>query len=387
MKILLLTHSFPRFAGDPPGNFIFRLTRSLQELGVEIHVVAPSSPGYPDHEVLEGIHVHRFRYAPRKYETLAYTGNMAQDVAARWSAKFAMVGLLGSYFTESVRLRRKINPDLVHAHWWFPGGLVGTWVSKLAQIPLITTLHGSDIRLIRDVSPAKSLARMVLQHSACVTTVSSWLAQEVESLGWKTNTVVAPMPVDTEMFSPDPTIAREKNRILFVGRLNPQKGVSHAIRALAFTKAKISLDVVGDGPDMAKYQALAQEVGVSDRVNFLGALPHNELPDLYRRATALVVPSIDEGLGLVAVEAQLCQTPVIAFESGGLTDIVQHGKTGLLIPPSPSSAKLFAAAFDELVNNHERAAALGTAGQMFALANFAPESVASKYLELYKKTV
>ena len=99
-----------------------------------MHVVAPSSPGYPDYEMLEGVHVHRFRYAPRKYETLAYTGNMAQDVAGRWSAKFAMVGLLGSYFTESVRLRRKINPDLVHAHWWFPGGLVGTWVSKLAVL-------------------------------------------------------------------------------------------------------------------------------------------------------------------------------------------------------------------------------------------------------------
>ena len=87
------------------------------------------------------------------------------------------------------------------------------------------------------------------------------------------------------------------------------------------------------------------------------------------------------------MEAQLCETPVVAFESGGLPDIIQHDKTGLLIPPSASSAKSHAAAFDELIDNKIRAASLGKAGRMSALANFAPESVANRYLELYKKMV
>ncbi len=385
MKVLLLTHSFPRFRGDPAGNFIFQLTQSLQYLGVEFHVVAPASSGYPDYEVMDGIHVYRFRYAPRKYETLAYTGNMAQDVSTQWSARFAMVGLLGSYFTETVRLRRKIQPDLIHAHWWFPGGLVGSWVSKMSHVPLISTLHGSDVRLIQNVSAAQSVARMVLEHSTKVTTVSRWLASKVVSYAKKADVVVAPMPVDSDLFSPDESTPRAENRFLFVGRINEQKGLGIAIRALAAMKQFAYLDVVGKG-DIAEYEQLATELGVRDKVVFHGGRSHEQLPELYRSATALLVPSIDEGLGLVAVEAQLCETPVIAMESGGLTDIVQHDKTGLLIPVA-SGAPTFAAAMDELLSNKNRARSLGVAGRISALAGFAPESVALKYLQIYQDAV
>jgi rhamnosyl/mannosyltransferase len=106
---------------------------------------------------------------------------------------------------------------------------------------------------------------------------------------------------------------------------------------------------------------------------------------LYRRAAALVVPSTEEGLGLVAVEAQLCETPVVGYESGGLTDTVQNDRTGLLVPPGDVGA--LAAALDSLLDRPDRGAELGRAGRMVALAGFAPESAARRYAGIYRSVV
>ena len=96
-----------------------------------------------------------------------------------------------------------------------------------------------------------------------------------------------------------------------------------------------------------------------------------------RDSTALVIPSTDEGLGLVAVEAQLCETPVVAFASGGLTDTVQHERTGLLVPAG--NVEALAATLDALFDRADRGADLGRAGRMVALSGFAPESAARRY--------
>jgi glycosyltransferase involved in cell wall biosynthesis len=147
----------------------------------------------------------------------------------------------------------------------------------------------------------------------------------------------------------------------------------------------VSLDVVGEGPLGSDLRARVSQLGLGDRITWLGQLPQPRLVDLYRRATALVVPSTDEGLGLVAVEAQLCETPVVAYESGGLTDTVQHDRTGLLVPPGDVGA--LAAALDALLDRPDRGADLGRAGRMVALAGFAPESAARRYAGIYRSVV
>ena len=128
MKVLFLAHSFPRRPGDAAGNFLLRLARALGPQGVEVQVVAPHDNDLATEEVIEGITVHRFRYAPKKYETLAYTGEMATRVKESWGARLTMLSFLGADFLGAVKARRQFEPDVVHAHWWFPGGLVGTWV-------------------------------------------------------------------------------------------------------------------------------------------------------------------------------------------------------------------------------------------------------------------
>ena len=380
MKVLFLTHSFPRAHGDAPGSFVLRLAHALRREDVDVHVVAPGADGLAAADSFDGVDVERFRYAPRRYETLAYSGTMAEDVRASFSAKLALVGFLGSEFRSAVGAARRFEPDLVHAHWWFPGGLVGSWLNGLRHVPLVTTLHGTDVRLARGVSVARPLFRHVLARSAAVTTVSHWLAREARALVPHTEPIVAPMPVADELFTPGGT--RVAGRLLFVGRLNKQKGIEHLLRALREMRHQTHLDIVGSGPDEAELRALAGQLGVGDRVHWHGSLPQPALAEYYRRASALVVPSREEGLGLVAVEALLCETPVIASDSGGVTDIVRHESTGLLVPPGDPAA--IAAAVDTLLDRSDRGAALGQAGRLHVLANFAPASVARRYAEIYR---
>jgi glycosyltransferase involved in cell wall biosynthesis len=379
VNVLFLTHSFPRGYGDAPGSFILRLASALREKSVNVRVVAPSAAGLSSVEELDGVTVERFRYAPRRYEKLAYTGNMAQDVAASWSARLALVGFLGSDFVAAVRARRSFEPDLIHAHWWFPSGVIGTWVSRMSHRPLVTTLHGTDVRMAKTVPMSTPLFRHVLRHSAAVTTVSSWLAGEVRTLAPSITPAIAPMPVDTARYTPGGR--REEARLLFVGRFTQQKGLEYLLRAMSLMKRPAILDVVGNGGNGERYRALAQELGVSNRVAWHGQLRSDQLAGLYRAATALVVPSIDEGLGLVAVEALLCETPVVAFRSGGLTDVIQDDSTGILVTPGDTAA--LAAALDSVIAEPERARTLGAAGRLYALSTFAPESAAQRYSDIY----
>jgi glycosyltransferase involved in cell wall biosynthesis len=379
MRVLFLTHNYPRTAGDASGSFILRLAQALRAEDVEVRVVAPAAPGVPDHDAADGIPVDRFHYAPKKYETLAYGGNMATQVQESWGARVKLLGFLGSEFTCAVRARRSFDPDVLHAHWWFPNGLVGTWTARMADRPLVTTLHGTDVRLARTVAFSRPGFRHVMQHSAAVTAVSQFLADEAREIVAGPTPTVAPMPVATNLFSPGGH--RQPNRILFIGRLNAQKGIEMLLRALSLTQFVVNLDVVGDG-DTTRLRELAEELGVAERVRWIGALPQHKLTDYYRAATALVVPSVNEGLGLVAVEAQLCETPVIAFDSGGLSDVVQHDRTGILV--GDISAGALAAGIDSLLARPDRGASLGAAGRLHALATFAPESVARRYADLYR---
>src|SRR5450759_3996478 len=182
MKVLFLTHSFPRDDGDAAGSFVLRLARALASEDVTVRVVAPSATGLASHESLSGVQVDRFRYAPRRFETLAYGGNMAAQVRDSWSARFTLVGFLGAEFQAGVRARREFQPDIVHAHWWFPNGLAATWVARMGRIPLVTTLHGTDVRMARNISVSRPAFRHVMQHSAAVTTVSRWLSEEAQAI-------------------------------------------------------------------------------------------------------------------------------------------------------------------------------------------------------------
>lgn len=381
LKVLFLTHSFPRFQGDAPGSFLLRLAVALRAEEVNVHVLAPAAPGYTTQDVIEGISVERFRYAPRRHETLAYTGNMAQDVSKSWTARAALAGYMGAGLARTLEARRASASDLIHAHWWFPSGVTGHLASKISRKPLVTTLHGTDVRMAKAIPSSRPFFRGVMRSSARVTTVSSWLASQVEELLPGLGAIVAPMPVATERFTPHGR-AREAARFLFAGRLNRQKGLDHLLKALATMTRPAMLDVVGDGADAKSLRLLASQLGVSDRVVWHGQLDQDGLLRMYQSATAVIVPSTGEGLGLVAAEALLCETPVVAFRSGGLTDIIKEGTTGILVTPGETAE--LARALDSVLESPEHARNLGRAGRSFALSAFSPESAARRYADIYR---
>jgi glycosyltransferase involved in cell wall biosynthesis len=384
LRVLFLTHAFPRWSGDAAGSFLLRLARALQDQQIAVTVLAPHAAGLAANEALEGVPVIRFRYAPMPLETLAYTGTMVEQVRDRWSARAALASMLGTGFWRAFREQRRLDARLVHAHWWFPAGVLAAAISRITALPVVTTMHGSDVRLARSTSGARTALGWVMRGSRATTTVSRWLADEVHELAPALPApLLSPMPAATDLFFPGDV--RDQSRLLFVGRLNAQKGIQLLLRAVTEMRGQRTLDVVGDGPDSEALRALAASLGITDRVVWHGTLPQDRLPPLYRRAAALVVPSRDEGLGLVAVEAQLCETPVVAFASGGLRDVVDDGTTGVLVKEFTAGA--LARAVDELLESLPRARELGKAGRRAALAVFAPDAVARSYAAIYRNAV
>ena len=145
------------------------------------------------------------------------------------------------------------------------------------------------------------------------------------------------------------------------------------------------LDVVGEGNKGNDLRLLASQLAISDRVVWHGQLTQPDLVRKYQSATAVVVPSIDEGLGLVAAEALLCETPVIASRSGGLTDVIEHYRTGILV--TPSQAPDLAAALDFVLEHPERNAEMAREGRKEVLLRFSPEKAAAAYTGIYREAV
>lgn len=384
MRVVFLTHNFPRYPGDAAGSFLLRLAIALRDVDVDVRVVAPAAADVAPNDVIEGIAVSRFRYAPRARETIAYTGNMAADVRGSWGARGALLGMIAAGARAASRECVRHRAELLHAHWWFPAGLSATLPLAPRTLPLVVTSHGSDVRLGGATAMGRTLFARVARRADAYTFVSRWLREQVATFHDLPGAEVAPMPVATDVFTPPPA-GGPRAGLLFVGRLNAQKGPAELLRASARQRTPTELTFVGDGPDAASLRALAESLGVAARVRWSSAVPQTQLAALYRAAAALVVPSTDEGLGLVAVEAQLCETPVVAFASGGLTDVVADGTTGLLVPPGDTDA--LAAALDRVGADHDLARALGTGGRAAAMGRFAPAAVASRYRAVYESAL
>ena len=389
MRVLFVTHNIPRFAGDAAGSFVLRLAVALQDQGVTVDVIAPGAPGLDVVSRIEGVNIHRVRYAADARMSIAYAGTMAEDVRRSWSARFALLGLLRATrraVREQIATAERAGEpyDIVHAHWWFPSALALWRAIGTGGPPLVVTMHGSDVRLAQGIAPARRLMRAVLTQARSRTAVSSWLADAASRIAPGLRIRVEPMPVDIRHFVPALQVPRAG--ILFVGRLNAQKGLAKLLDALAMPSLRrASLDVVGDGPDADALRRHALALGVNDRVRWHGVLPQPDLVPCYQRAEVVAMPSIDEGLGLVAVEAQLCETPVVAFASGGLPDVVRMDAGGTLVTAGDTRA--FSEAIAQLLDDETRARTAGRHARVAMLAHFAPSAVATRYLALYREAL
>jgi glycosyltransferase involved in cell wall biosynthesis len=379
MRVLFVTHSFPRSEDDVAGSFILRLATALKAQGTDILVAAPSAPDLAPSDTLSGIPVRRFRYAIRSWETLAYEGTMAEQVSAGFKGKAALLGLMAGMRSSIGKLITEFKPDVVHAHWWFPSGLAATYAP--GATPLVVTMHGSDVRLAMKSTFGPTLFRRVAKRAAAMTAVSRWLATNAQRLGAPREIVVAPMPVDVARF--EPNSGNRSPSVLFVGRLNEQKGAADLLRIAEAFPAGTTLDMVGDGPDRAALEADARSRGLEGRVRWHGQLPQSAIVSLYRQASVVAIPSRDEGLGLVAVEALLTGTPVVAYRSGGVAELIEDGVTGILA--EPGNANALGGSINALMSDPARARRMGAEGRARMVDRFSPASAAAAYSSIYSR--
>ena len=178
--------------------------------------------------------------------------------------------------------------------------------------------------------------------------------------------------------------------ILFCGRLNgphEQKGVDVLLKSFptVLKSHKAELNIIGTGPRLAQYQALAGELGISKEVHFLGFVEHQEMPRQYQQANLFVLPSRRESFGLVLAEAMACGLPVVATTAGAIPEVVEDGVTGLLVPSDDAEA--FAAAVVSLLSDHKRMKAMGTAGATRVSEYFTWDRVAQRVSDGYHRVL
>lgn len=294
-----------------------------------------------------------------------------------------------SAFSESVSLfqeREGIRYDLIHSHYWL-SGIVAIELATLWNSPHFATFHTlartkQRARAGELESDLRAHAEQHIIDSADTVVVSTHIEKEDIGKLYQVNCTpieVIPPGVNTDLFQPtDTRIARkklnlpDKRIVLYVGRIEPLKGLDILLKAIALLKtgADTHLLIVGGSPEkdaeLERLNTLADNLNISDIVAFNGSVDQEQLPDYYNAADVFVLPSWYESFGLAALEAMSCGTPVVVSRVGGLTTFIEHGKTGHLVPWRCPDA--FARSLETLLENPSLRNAMGAAARRRAMS-------------------
>ena len=383
MKLLFVTHAYPRSEGDVAGAFIERLALALRNRDHVLRVIAPSDRGHGGRDRVRGVPVARVRYAPAKLERLAYTGTMVEGARSPLGALVA-ANLMRAQAVEIARAHRTSEIDLVHAHWWVPAG-ISAWLAGLSgRRPYVVTLHGTDVRLLERSRVGRLLARRVLKGAAGITAVSSYLAEKISRTTGidRARIVVQPMPVEVDEFD---GVSAGGDGVAVVGRLTKQKNLDVVLEAMARLKqdgVAVRLKLIGNGPEREVLERRARNLNVIDRVKFLGAVQPREVPAAIGNADVTVFAATDEGFGLAAAESLMLGIPVVAVESGGgVRDVVPSSGPGRFVPAGDAAS--MAKAVVDFLNNEQSRRLAAEAGRALK-KRLDPDQVAQVFESTYR---
>lgn len=383
--MLVLTSTFPRCVGDTEPSFVFDLCRELIAAGHRVTVLAPHAPGARRREHMGGVEVRRFRYAPERLERLAYEGGIMANLKRR-PLLYAMLPVyLLAQFLALVRCLRTVPHDVVHAHWIVPQGVLLAAARPFAagRPHLMCIAHGSDVNALRG-GFWSWLRRWVAARCDRVVAVSADLRDRLVTEGCAADRIaVIPMGTDLQgTFVPDGS-PRAHGEMLFVGRLVAGKGLDtllHALPEIRKCQPEVRLTIVGVGPERGRLEDLACQLGLTACVDFVGAVAHAALPEHYRRATLLVLPSRQEGFGLVAVEALGCGCPVAASDLPTLREVLLDGRAGAFFRAGdPNDLKTVVCC---LLEDESRRVAIAEAGRSSALDRYDWRVIGRQYADL-----
>jgi len=364
------------------------LLGELKRRGHESIVIAPAWKGLASHEI-DGLRIHRFRYAPVSLEILTGEEGAPNKMARKpWLQLLAIPYIFAGAWA-TLRIARREKPDLLHVHWPFPHILCALPAAWILGIPVVTHFYLAELLLRRKfpfVTPFLSLA---VRASTRVIAISRFTASQVQGIRATAVSIIpyggASAPSGAEV--PPPPAGRPV--ILFVGRHVERKGIPILIAAMEHLAQDAELVICGHGDQTEALRTLASKSPACDRIRFAGRVSAEELSRLYAECTVFAMPSIvdsrgdTEGLGTVPLEAYAHGRPVVCSSVGGIPDVVVEGETGFLVPPEDPLA--LAGALDRLLADPALAARMGEAGRQLVLGRFSWPRIAEEIEQVWKQ--
>lgn len=386
MRVCLVTTAFPRWLGDGDGAFVGELARTLVQHGIQIRVVAAHSPKLPTYEKMGDIEVIRPRYWwPERLEMLRREpGGLPISLQKYPLARVQILSFVLVHALNTARYARLC--DVIHAHWTLSAGVacLGRWSHRR---PVLATVQGSDVLQVPRHPIGAWLTRIVLSSSDLITALSYALKRKLCELGIKPEKIlIVPNGVDITRFVPIEECFRE-DFILFVGSLIQRKGVRYLLEAMVEV-SKIfpgyRLIIAGDGPEAKFLKWKVNELGISKQVDFVGFQSQDGVRALMQRARVLVLPSLEEGMGVVLVEAMACGTPVVASRVDGILDVVTPD-VGVLVPPKDPME--LAKGIRTILENPIRWKEYSHQARARAVNYYSWDRIASQFVEIYRSLI
>jgi len=340
LSVLVYTPAFPSKSHPYQGIFVKEQLCALRHyLGYSFTVVAPQGKAglslkqRAEREDGNGVSVYRplYCYPPIPKVTVPFRGWM-------------MLNASRPFFRAEFH---KQQFNLAHVHFAYPGGGSIGYLKRNFNIPVVLTVHGSDIFRYPRHFVLRGQVKRALQLADHIICVSSALQEAVLELVSRPPDTISVIPngvnpldfVTAQKDGGDKDGSMEVRQLLYVGNLNYTKGIDVLIRAMALLPnvRTVHLTIVGNGRIRSELERLGGELGLQDNIRFVGGVPHAEVIKWMARSDLLIVPSRTEGFGIVAIEAMAAGLPVVASDVGGLRETVQP-ETGILCEPNNAKA-------------------------------------------------
>jgi len=388
LQVAVLTTSYPLTPRNISGIFVARLLEAMPD-GIGISVITPASRAGAAPSQQGKLRVLPVRYAPQAWQRLAHEPG-GVPVALRGAPWLrALVPLLVAALALRI-LREARTHHLIHANWAFNGCLAGI-AGVLTGRPVLTSLRGEDVSRAGKSWFAGQTLRLAVALSSTIVAVSTdmakWLREAFPAAARKI--VVVENGVDMSFLAAcDERRSRLPHLvpvIVCAGSLIPRKGHGVLLRALArCTDHSWTLQLAGEGSERAELVRLAGELGLMDRIEFLGELPPDAMPAFLVNADLFVLPSFSEGRSNALLEAMAAGLPVVASAIDGVTELVEDGRTGRMFPPGDEHA--LAAALQALLKDASTLSRLGTAAHAeICRRQLTWAGAAEKYVGLYRQ--
>ncbi|HST05140.1 MAG TPA: glycosyltransferase [Chloroflexia bacterium] len=402
----MVTSSYPKYEGDVTAPFIESIASNVAAQGNEVHLLAPYHPDVRRQPVEKGVHLHFFKYSPfRNLNIWGYAESMEADVRLRGAIYPLTPVVFGSALWALQRLTKHIKFDVMHAHWVVPNGPVVAIIARLRRLPMIVSMHGSDVFVAEHSKPVAAVARWVFGRASAITAPSDDLLQRAIALGAPPSRChLVPYGVDPGQFThiegAGPVLKRElglplDSLVVFaVGRMVYKKGFEYLIRAIpAILREHPNAKVViaGGGDLKPRLESLVKQLGVEKSVIMPGWVQRDRMPLFFSGCDLFVLPSVVDqqgnvdGLPNTLLEAMASARPVVATNVAGIPLAVKDGENGLLVPEKQPGE--LSAAINLLLRAPELRAQYGEAARRRVENELNWETTARTFEGLYENAV